>query len=263
MVVGITDFASTVQDPVAAQVRSLQARLEPISTWGRNYNQSMNFAIGEQRAREAEQQRQIEEQQRRIAEEREREELLKRFEEYEANLDKKGGSVTAPKQNNSGGGDSGDYSNWKPTSSMQQNALNLIEATGAEGKRLKILENAASMIGTPYAWGGGGYGVRKSRGIGKGTENVIGVDCSGLTSYVYGKVGLKLPRHSNSQTAVGVKTKIDNAKPGDLVGWNRGGHVAIYVGNGYIIESPKPGHSVRLRKIGSNEGIYAVKLDFK
>lgn len=126
--------------------------------------------------------------------------------------------------------------------------------------RAKIVKTALSYVGTPYAWGGGSATVRTSRGTGMGTQNVIGVDCSGLTSFAYNAIGVRLPRHSNSQTAYGVRTNIRNAQPGDIVGWGRGGHVAIYIGNGQIVESPKPGMTVRVRKLGANENVYAVRL---
>lgn len=128
------------------------------------------------------------------------------------------------------------------------------------GTRGKLLNYASGMIGTPYAWGGGGYGIKSSRGIGKGTQNVIGVDCSGLTSYVYGLIGVKLPRKSDAQLYQGVRTSISNARPGDLIGWKRGGHVAIYAGNGMMIESPKPGGHVRYRSIWDAGNAFAVRV---
>jgi cell wall-associated NlpC family hydrolase len=134
-------------------------------------------------------------------------------------------------------------------------------ASRAGGVRGQILNAAVDMFGTPYAWGGGGIGNRGSRGIGKGTQNVIGVDCSGLTSYVYGQFGIRLPRYSNAQTTVGVRTNIANAKPGDLVGWAKGGHVAIYAGDGYIIHSARPGTKVTMRRLFSNEKVFAVSLN--
>lgn len=124
----------------------------------------------------------------------------------------------------------------------------------------RIVKEALGMLGTPYAWGGGGIGVRSSRGTGKGTQNVIGVDCSGLTSYVYSKFGIKLPRHSNHQTQVGYRTNIKNARPGDIVGWAKGGHVAIYMGGGKIVESPRPGKRVRVRNLHSGDKVYAVRI---
>lgn len=138
-----------------------------------------------------------------------------------------------------------------------------IEATGT---RAKIVAAAESLIGTPYAWGGGGYKNRGSRGNGKGTSNVIGVDCSGLTQYAYGMVGVKLPRVSDSQLANGVKTSLNKAKPGDLIGWGPGGHVAVYAGNGYIIEAVQPGQKARRRKLShldSQRGVFAVSLQLK
>lgn len=132
------------------------------------------------------------------------------------------------------------------------------------GSRAHLVKQAQSLLGTPYAWGGGGYGNRSSRGTGKGTQNVIGVDCSGLTSYVFGTLGIKLARQSDAQLRTsGYKTKVENLQPGDLVGWAKGGHVAIYVGNGMIIESPRPGLSVRARKLSSydyNGGVYGVRV---
>lgn len=133
-------------------------------------------------------------------------------------------------------------------------------AAQAGGVRGQILNSAIGMFGTPYAWGGGGIGNRGSRGTGLGTQNVIGVDCSGLTSYVYGLFGVRLPRTSGAQTTMGVRTNISNARPGDLVGWAKGGHVAIYAGNGYIIHSPRPGQTVQMRKLFNGEQVFAVSL---
>lgn len=134
-------------------------------------------------------------------------------------------------------------------------------AAQAGGRRGQILNAAVDMFGIPYALGGGGIGKRVGRGIGLGTENVIGVDCSGLTSYVYGQFGINLPRYSNNQTKVGVRTNIANAKPGDLVGWAKGGHVAIYAGNGYIFHSARPGTVVGMRRLFNNEKVFAVSLN--
>lgn len=133
-------------------------------------------------------------------------------------------------------------------------------AKAPTGVRQQLLNTAFGMLGIPYAWGGGGIGNRSSRGIGLGTTNVVGVDCSGLTSYVYGTLGIKLPRKSDAQYASGVRTSIANAKPGDLVGWGKGGHVAIYIGNGQILHSPRPGQKVQIRNIFKGENVFAVSL---
>jgi cell wall-associated NlpC family hydrolase len=111
----------------------------------------------------------------------------------------------------------------------------------------------------PYAWSGGGAGVRVSRGT-RQDKNVVGVDCSGLVAYSYSKIGVNLPHYSGSQTAMGYRTNIRNAQPGDIVGWNKGGHVAVYIGNGMIAEAPGSGKLTRVRKLGANEAVYAVRL---
>lgn len=132
--------------------------------------------------------------------------------------------------------------------------------------REDILNAALSLVGTTrYSYGGGGYDKRKGYGSGNGpggAKNIVGIDCSGLTSYAYYQVGITLPRHSTTQLAAGHKTSLKNAKPGDLVGWyNRDGsvmkHVGIYAGNGMIVESTPPGGPV-YRKAWGN--IFAVSL---
>ncbi len=131
--------------------------------------------------------------------------------------------------------------------------------TSSTDLRSRIIKTAASRLGTPYAWGGGGYGVFAGRGTGKGTQGVVGVDCSGLTSWVYSQYGIRMPRQSDAQLrTMGHKTSVANARPGDLIGWNKGGHVAIYAGNGWLIESPKPGGKVRYRRVPG--GTFAVRL---
>lgn len=146
--------------------------------------------------------------------------------------------------------------------SLVDNATLMGYSRGASPARQQIVNTALSYVkaGTMYAWGGGGAGTRVSRGTGKGTQNVIGVDCSGLTSYAYSQIGVKLPHYSGSQTSMGYRTNIKNAQPGDIVGWGKGGHVAIYIGNGQIAEAPGVGKPVRTRALRPGENVYAVRL---
>jgi len=111
--------------------------------------------------------------------------------------------------------------------------------------RNRIVQTAMGYLGTPYVWGG---------------KTPNGFDCSGLTSYVYKQFGVNLPAWSNHQSAFGTRTNISYARPGDLVGWNKGGHVAIYIGNGKILHSPRPGQKVQIRSLFRNEAVYAVRL---
>jgi len=139
---------------------------------------------------------------------------------------------------------------------------NQVQGLQPGSQRATVVNAALSLIGTPYAWGGGGYGNKGSRGVGKGTQNVIGVDCSGLTSYALSTIGLRVARQSDQQLRTsGYKTSINNLQPGDLVGWARGGHVAMYIGNGMIVESPNVGKTVRTRKIYPGEAVFGVHLN--
>ena len=134
---------------------------------------------------------------------------------------------------------------------QQASAVPGVAVRGSDPTRDKILTEAMRYIGTPYVWGG---------------TSPKGFDCSGLIQYVYGKYGLDLPRISADQANFGSRTDVGDLRPGDLVAWDNSGrnagadHIAIYAGDGYIIEAPHAGASVRRRKLGSNEGAWGVSL---
>ena len=72
-------------------------------------------------------------------------------------------------------------------------------------------------------WGGTGNG---------------GYDCSGLTSAVYRRLGISLPRTAAQQQQVGTGIERGELKVGDLIFYGTPAyHVAIYAGNGQIIDA--------------------------
>ena len=91
-----------------------------------------------------------------------------------------------------------------------------------------VVSYAKQFIGTKYTYGG--------------TSPSTGFDCSGFTSYVYRHFGVSLPRTSGGQSGVGTAVTKANLQAGDLVIYS--GHVAIYLGGGNVIHSPRPGKSV-------------------
>ncbi|RLV48775.1 lytic transglycosylase [Nocardioides mangrovicus] len=111
--------------------------------------------------------------------------------------------------------------------------------TGAD-----IVKEASTAIGVPYVWGGNSMSK--------------GVDCSGLVQQTYAKFGISLPRLSADQARSGrAVASLEEAQPGDLIAWNNSSrnngadHIAIYVGNGKMIEAPRTGLDVRLVDVPS------------
>lgn len=102
-------------------------------------------------------------------------------------------------------------------------------ASGRNGSAARI---ALQFIGARYRWGGAGPG---------------GFDCSGLTSYVYGRMGKFIPHSAAAQfsTRYGARVSLNNLAAGDLVFFaNTAGrgitHVAIYVGGGMMVSANTP-----------------------
>lgn len=102
----------------------------------------------------------------------------------------------------------------------------------------KIVRTAHKAIGTPYVLGGSEPG---------------GFDCSGLVSWTYKSVGVKLPRTAREQSVVGKKIKnIKDMRAGDIVAFRhpkRGYHTGIYVGDGKFIHSPRKRTRVRINSL--------------
>lgn len=125
------------------------------------------------------------------------------------------------------------------------------QVTGGSAVGRKIVEAAEHYMGIPYKWGGTGPG---------------GVDCSGLVQLAYKAAGISLPRISFEQADAGVRVTQKMLRPGDLVAWDNStrnvgaDHIAIYLGNGQIIEAPHPGSKVRIRRLGADEGAFFVRM---
>ena len=99
------------------------------------------------------------------------------------------------------------------------------------------MQAAESQIGVPYVWGGESP---------KGSASP-GFDCSGLTAWSWGQVGVGLPHYSGAQMSDSTPVPVSDLQPGDLLFYGPGGseHVAMYVGGGSMIEAPYTG-SLRL-----------------
>ena len=90
-----------------------------------------------------------------------------------------------------------------------------------------VVNYALQFVGNPYVWGGNSL--------------TNGCDCSGFVHQVYKYFGYNLVRYSLSFAYEGVAVSKENMKPGDIVVYGKNsegiGHVAIYIGNGKIVEA--------------------------
>ena len=131
-------------------------------------------------------------------------------------------------------------------------------AAPASGSARTVINRALSQLGVPYAWGGGNaYGP--TRGIRDGgvadmygDYNKIGFDCSGLMIYAFAGAGYRLPHYSGYQAYSGRQVPLGQKAPGDMLFWATGGrihHVALYIGNGQMVEAPFSGSRVRVTSV--------------
>lgn len=111
-----------------------------------------------------------------------------------------------------------------------------------------VISRAQSMIGTPYVWGGGDANG-PTTGVNGGS--VSGFDCSGLVLYAFAGVGISLPHYTGYQYQRGTQVPASEAQRGDLLFWGPGGsqHVAIYLGDGTMIEAPQAGQNVQISPV--------------
>lgn len=101
----------------------------------------------------------------------------------------------------------------------------------AVSRRRRAVAFARRQVGTPYRWGGTGPN---------------GYDCSGLTRAAWAKAGKSLPHSSRMQAKVTRRVSRGKMRIGDLLFYGKPvHHVAIYVGDGKMIEAPRRGLNVR------------------
>jgi cell wall-associated NlpC family hydrolase len=95
---------------------------------------------------------------------------------------------------------------------------------------------AKAQLGEPYVYG---------------ADGPDSWDCSGLTSQAWAAAGHPLSHWSVAQYAETTPITSSQLQPGDLVFWSDGSpssiyHVAMYLGDGMIIQAPRPGRDVEI-----------------
>lgn len=94
---------------------------------------------------------------------------------------------------------------------------------------------AREQLGKQYQWGGTGPDR---------------FDCSGLSYWVFGELGVQLPRVSRNQARAGRKVGMSELQAGDLVFFSTQGssinHVGIYLDDGEFVHAPRRYQPVRI-----------------
>ncbi|BCL22976.1 NlpC/P60 family protein [Streptomyces tuirus] len=115
----------------------------------------------------------------------------------------------------------------------------------AEGRR--AVRYAVRQLGKPYEWG---------------AEGPKTYDCSGLTSQAWAEAGTPIPRTSQEQWKRLKRIPLDELRPGDLVVYfPKATHVALYLGDGMVVQAPRPGAKVKVSPIAANPVLGAVRPD--
>ena len=126
---------------------------------------------------------------------------------------------------------------------------------GSRGQQIEaVIARAESQIGTPYVWGGGDANGATMGLDGQGYNGQAGFDCSGLVLYAYSGAGISLPHYTGYQYQRGTQIPVDQAERGDLLFWGNQGsqHVAIYLGDGMMLEAPQTGMNVQKTAVRRN-----------
>ena len=155
------------------------------------------------------------------------------------------------------------------TDSITDKATSKLGDASREAKIETVIQRATSQVGVPYAWGGGDangptQGIRDG-GVADsyGDYNKVGFDCSGLVLYAFAGVGISLPHYTGYQYQKGEKIPTSEMERGDLIFYGPSGnhHVAIYLGDGTMVEAPQSGQNVSITPVRQGGmSPYAVRL---
>jgi peptidoglycan DL-endopeptidase CwlO len=127
-----------------------------------------------------------------------------------------------------------------PTGCGQGTGLFVPAPTQAAGRAIQW---ALAQQGKPYVWGAR-------------TDQQGSFDCSSLMLQAYRDAGITLPRVSRQQYRAGALLPVEQAQPGDLLFWaydtsdpDTIHHVAMYLGDGKIVEAQQTGVPVHIRPV--------------
>jgi cell wall-associated NlpC family hydrolase len=121
-----------------------------------------------------------------------------------------------------------------------------INLSGISAAAQTAMQAAMSKVGVaPYSYGASGPNA---------------FDCSGLVMWAYAQAGVSLPHSSYALESVGTAVpSLADAKVGDIIVNENGGHVGLYAGNGMLLNAPEYGYTVSIQPLSYFGRIVAIR----
>ena len=120
---------------------------------------------------------------------------------------------------------------------------NIRPAPAPNPRAQTAVDAALSQVGKPYQWGAAGPDA---------------YDCSGLTMWAWAQAGVGLPHNSGAQYSATPRVDRSDLAPGDLLFFGSPiHHVAMYIGNGQMVEAPYSGQVVRVVSMSRSDYVGA------
>lgn len=102
--------------------------------------------------------------------------------------------------------------------------------------------------------------IRTSRYV-WGAQSPGAFDCSGLATFIYDDIGVRLPRTSLAQSTFGEEVQREDLRPGDLVFFITRGtqvsHVGVYLGDGRFLHAANPKRNLQITRL--DDPYYAAR----
>jgi cell wall-associated NlpC family hydrolase len=129
---------------------------------------------------------------------------------------------------------------------LTRGSVRMPSGIDASGRAAIAIHYAMAQVGKAYVYGAAGPSA---------------FDCSGLMMMAWAQAGISLPHSSSAQYGVGHHVASSDLQPGDLVFYYSPiSHVAMYIGNGLIVEAANPGAGIRVSPVFSMPYAGATRL---
>lgn len=102
------------------------------------------------------------------------------------------------------------------------------------GRASVAVAYALAQVGKAYVWGAAGPNA---------------FDCSGLTMAAWGAAGVGMSHYVPTQVGAFPRVPMNALQPGDLISYNGGSHVGMYIGNGQMVNAENPSAGVRIEPV--------------